>query len=66
MCTIFRGFSFRGDACPRKLVPIKNVCVYGISCLILAVKQQEIHIHYQGQAHSTLDVNAFVAGDELG
>ena len=21
MCTNFRGFNFRGDACPRKLVP---------------------------------------------
>ena len=26
----FCGFNFRGDACPRKLVPNENFCVYGI------------------------------------
>ena len=30
MCTNFRGFNFCGDPCPRKLVPNKNFCVYGI------------------------------------
>ena len=30
MCTNFRGFNFSGDACPRKLVPNENFCVYGM------------------------------------
>ena len=29
MCTNFRGFNFRWDACPQKLVPNKNLYVYG-------------------------------------
>ena len=29
MCTNFCGFNFHGDACPRKLVPNENFCVYG-------------------------------------
>ena len=42
MCTNFRGFNFRGDACPRKLVPKENFYVYGSSALRITLADQSV------------------------